>query len=86
MKNSVTVICAVLALAGCATSEPLTPEQAQVLINMQQQQQANNAAAMNNMQNNTVFQRMPQPTYTAPARPINCQTVRVYNTFQTRCY
>ena len=79
-----------LALVGCASgpSEPMTPEQALVIQQMVANQQANNNATMQNMQANPLFQRQPtvQPIYTAPPRPVQCQTVRVYNTYQTRCF
>lgn len=87
MKYAI-ILCA--ALAGCSTvpSDPITPEQAQIIMQMNAQQQANNAAMWNNMQNNQVFQRQQTTPYVAPPvqRPLNCQTVRVFNTYQTRCY
>jgi hypothetical protein len=76
----------ILALAGCA-SQPMTPEQAAVFMQMQRGQQAANAASWQQMQQGPLFQPMPlaqpyqqpAPAYVPqymppPRRNINCNS------------
>lgn len=85
--KALATICAAIALAGCGTMEPLTPQEAMVIMQMQQGQAANNAAMWQNMQTNPVFQRMPtpQPVYTPPPRQIQCTTTGGMYSLYTTC-
>ena len=86
-----------VALVGCAGMEPMTPEQAAVIMQMQQGQQANNLMLMQSMQANPLFQRQqvappvyiaPRPIYQEPVRraPTNCTTNMLGGSAFTTCY
>jgi hypothetical protein len=84
MKALIAVAC--IALAGCAT-EPMSPQEAAIVMQMLGNQQAASNAAWQNMQSNPVFQRQ-QPLYQAPQRsgPVRCTTRHIGGTSYTDCY
>lgn len=81
-------LAACIALTGCASGPPMSPQEAAIIMQMLGNQQAANAQAWQNMQSNPVFQRQQvAPVYVAPQpRPvINCTTTGNAYALYTNC-